>query len=154
MYTFPSSLNNIVNENHNIIMYSGAFSCWSFYTGQKSLFSKWPCLWCACFQVRAVDNDRGDNGNITYSIVTSPLQPKQFEVNPTNGRVVTAVKFDRETQFSDRGVSVTVKAADQVRDNFTCSVRQVKHCRGSSWQNVLPPLSVWVYSKRKEYSRM
>ena len=62
-----------------------------------------------------MDNDRGNNGNITYSIVTSPWQPKQFEVNPSNGRVVTAVKFDREAQISDRGVSVTVKAADQVR---------------------------------------
>ena len=64
--------------------------------------------------MKAIDNDRGNNGNITYSIVTSPLQPKQFEVHPTTGQVVTAVSFDRETQFSDRGVSVTVKAADQV----------------------------------------
>ena len=64
--------------------------------------------------MKAEDNDRGANGNITYSIVTSPFQPKQFEVNPVNGTVVTAVKFDREAQSSDRGVSVTVKAADQV----------------------------------------
>lgn len=64
-------------------------------------------------QVTAVDNDRGANGNITYSIVTSPRQPRQFEVDPNNGNVVTAVKFDREALTGDRSIPVTVKAADQ-----------------------------------------
>lgn len=61
----------------------------------------------------AVDNDRGANGNISYSIVTSPLQAKQFEVDPLNGRVVTAVRFDREALRGGNNVPVTVKAADQ-----------------------------------------
>jgi hypothetical protein len=64
-------------------------------------------------QVTAIDNDRGNNGNITYSIVTSPRQPKQFEVDPLNGRVVTAVRFDREALTGARSIPVTVKAADQ-----------------------------------------
>ncbi|KAL4234097.1 hypothetical protein ACF0H5_005750 [Mactra antiquata] len=64
-------------------------------------------------QVTAIDNDRGANGNITYSIITSQRQAKQFEVDSSNGRVVTAIRFDREALSGDRTVPVTVKAADQ-----------------------------------------
>ncbi|WAR12271.1 CADN-like protein, partial [Mya arenaria] len=64
-------------------------------------------------QVKAVDNDRGANGNITYSIIRTPLQSEQFAVDPVNGRVVTAIRFDREVLNGDRRIPVTVKAADQ-----------------------------------------
>ncbi|KAK3581134.1 hypothetical protein CHS0354_033929 [Potamilus streckersoni] len=64
-------------------------------------------------QVTAVDQDRGDNGNITYSIVTAPNQQKKFEVDPLSGRVVTAVVFDREANQASRGYPVTVRAKDQ-----------------------------------------
>jgi len=76
---------------------------------------KTPCyiIECSIFQVKAVDNDRGANGNISYSVVTSPLQVKQFEVDPLTGRLVTAIRFDREALRGDNSVPVTVKAADQ-----------------------------------------
>ncbi|KAH3768189.1 hypothetical protein DPMN_169401, partial [Dreissena polymorpha] len=67
----------------------------------------------AVVQVSAVDNDRGSNGNITYSIVRTPRQQEQFAVDPVNGRVVTAVQFDRESIPGNGIVPVTVKAADQ-----------------------------------------
>ena len=63
--------------------------------------------------MNAVDNDRGANGNITYSIVRSPVQTEQFAVDPVNGRVLTAIQFDREALNGDRRIPVTVKAADQ-----------------------------------------
>ncbi|XP_061162553.1 neural-cadherin-like [Saccostrea echinata] len=62
--------------------------------------------------VLATDPDRGDNGKITYSVVTPNNQEKNFEVNSENGTVVTKRMFDRESEAGVRGYSVTIKAED------------------------------------------
>ncbi|XP_033753809.1 LOW QUALITY PROTEIN: neural-cadherin-like [Pecten maximus] len=64
-------------------------------------------------QVRAEDNDRGPNGQITYSVVTPAYQTKNFDVDPDNGTVVTNIVFDRESEQGSRGYPVTIKAEDK-----------------------------------------
>lgn len=65
------------------------------------------------FQVRAVDNDKGNNGDVVYSIVKQPNQKgTKFIVDEVTGEVRTNKVFDREGD-DGRVVSVTVKATDR-----------------------------------------
>ncbi|KAK3086114.1 hypothetical protein FSP39_013724 [Pinctada imbricata] len=62
--------------------------------------------------VKAVDPDRGPNGQITYSVVKPADQIQYFDVNPVNGTVITNYAFNRESEDGQRGYSVTIKAED------------------------------------------
>lgn len=65
------------------------------------------------FQVHAVDEDKGVNGQVKYSIVQQPNQKgTKFTVDEETGEVSTNKVFDREGD-DGKFVSVTVKATDQ-----------------------------------------
>jgi len=62
-------------------------------------------------KVRAVDVDRGRNGNVTYSLVKSNDQTSErFQLDRHTGVVRTADVFDREAQIGVTDYQVTVKA--------------------------------------------
>ena len=73
------------------------------------------------FQIHATDDDTGNNGNITYSIVNFQDALK-FTIEPNTGVLHTAEVFDRE-DTTDYGV--TVKAEDQGKPRLAgfCSFR-------------------------------
>lgn len=78
------------------------------------------------YQVRAVDQDSGANGNVTYSIVKSNDQSSErFQIEPTSGILRTADVFDREGQIGVTGFGVTIKAEDQGNPSLAgfCTVR-------------------------------
>ncbi|CAL1283814.1 unnamed protein product, partial [Larinioides sclopetarius] len=64
-------------------------------------------------KVKAVDNDKGHNGQVRYSIVQQPNQKgTKFIVDEVTGDIRTNKVFDREGD-DGRFVSVTVKATDR-----------------------------------------
>ncbi|XP_055930136.1 neural-cadherin-like isoform X4 [Argiope bruennichi] len=64
-------------------------------------------------KVKAVDNDKGHNGQVRYSIVQQPNQKgTKFIVDEITGDIRTNKVFDREGD-DGRFVSVTVKATDR-----------------------------------------
>lgn len=64
-------------------------------------------------QVHAIDEDKGVNGQVKYSIVQQPNQKgTKFTVDEETGEVSTNKVFDREGD-DGKFVSVTVKATDQ-----------------------------------------
>lgn len=69
-------------------------------------------LYICLMKVTATDPDRGENGKITYSVVTPNNQEQNFQVNAENGTVYTKKMFDRESEAGLRGYSVTIKAED------------------------------------------
>ncbi|CAG7826774.1 unnamed protein product, partial [Allacma fusca] len=63
-------------------------------------------------KVQAIDEDKGVNGQVKYSIVQQPNQKgAKFSVNQETGEVITNKVFDREGD-DGKFVSVTVKATD------------------------------------------
>ncbi|KAL5021610.1 hypothetical protein ScPMuIL_000765 [Solemya velum] len=64
--------------------------------------------------VTAVDNDRGQNGQVTYSVMHSNQANSlpTFQVNSSTGEVTTLRPFDREDELAKRGYLLTVKAED------------------------------------------
>lgn len=65
-------------------------------------------------KVRAEDKDRGDNGRITYHIVTSNDQSHdRFSIDPETGILRTEDMFDREAVSGGADYGVTIKAQDQ-----------------------------------------
>ena len=63
------------------------------------------------FQVTAVDNDPGRNGEITYSIRSS-VHSSKFRINETTGELFTASPIDRETLIGTTTIPVNVVARD------------------------------------------
>nr|XP_042909299.1 neural-cadherin [Parasteatoda tepidariorum] len=64
-------------------------------------------------KVKAIDNDKGHNGQVRYSIVQQPNQKgTKFIVDEVTGDIRTNKVFDREGD-DGRFVSVTVKATDR-----------------------------------------
>ena len=66
------------------------------------------------WQVHAVDQDVGANGNVTHSLVKSTDQSSdRFDIDALTGIVRTADVFDREAQIGVTDYGITVKAEDQ-----------------------------------------
>lgn len=62
--------------------------------------------------VKATDNDKSYNGQLTYSIVQQHQQKSKFVIDEVTGEIRTNRVFDREGE-DGRFVSVTVKAVDR-----------------------------------------
>jgi Cadherin domain len=87
-----------------------------------------PCI----VKVKAVDQDVGANGNVTYSLVKSSDQSSdRFDIDPVTGIVRTADVFDREAQIGVTDYGVTVKAEDQGSPTLAgfCTFRFELYCR-------------------------
>ncbi|KAK6174384.1 hypothetical protein SNE40_017672 [Patella caerulea] len=65
--------------------------------------------------VKAIDEDRNENGRVTYSILRGQNQSPRFNINVDNGTVTTNVEFDRETTQS---FTLTVKGNDQANPSL------------------------------------
>lgn len=64
--------------------------------------------------VTATDLDKGQNGNVRYSIVQQPNQlGSKFVIDEISGEIKSKKVFDRESSTDGRFVSVTVKAVDR-----------------------------------------
>ncbi|XP_071091775.1 neural-cadherin-like isoform X1 [Haliotis cracherodii] len=62
-------------------------------------------------RVQAEDNDRGENGRVTYSILRAPTNVQvNFRIDEDTGDVSSAVEFDREVVSS---YTVTIRGVDQ-----------------------------------------
>lgn len=61
--------------------------------------------------VKAIDNDKGHNGKVRYSIVQPHNQKPKFSIDEITGEIKTQRVFDRE-YYDGHFVSVTVKAVD------------------------------------------
>lgn len=57
--------------------------------------------------VKATDEDEGENGRVTYEIVSGSTSA--FRINDTTGEVFTKINLDRETKSSHQ---ITIKATD------------------------------------------
>lgn len=62
-------------------------------------------------KVQAEDNDRGENGRVTYSILRAPTNFQvNFRIDEDTGDVRSAVQFDREVISS---YTLTIRGVDQ-----------------------------------------
>ena len=71
------------------------------------------------FQVRATDDDTGNNARLTYSLINDPLSEDVFAIFPNNGMIYLKKPLDRETKDSyhltikvnDHGSSLSLSAS-------------------------------------------
>ncbi|ESO86530.1 hypothetical protein LOTGIDRAFT_167053 [Lottia gigantea] len=67
-------------------------------------------------KVHAVDEDRGENGRVTYSILRSSTDTtRKFNIDPNTGNITSLIQFDREKTHSH---SITIKGNDQANPSL------------------------------------
>jgi hypothetical protein len=66
-------------------------------------------------QVEAKDNDKGENGEVEYEILSTHTNEKNvpFRIDPFTGLIQTNIVFDRESNGKFNEYSITVKAKDR-----------------------------------------
>ena len=76
--------------------------------------------------LEAYDEDEGENGTITYSIVSvdDPIAQNWFHISPTNG-IISIASLDIDYISVSGRVTLTVSAADNANDSLSSTVEVV-----------------------------